>query len=104
MAVMAGFLQRRFGDLALRLGRVVFRAFCLIPLLSSLPEQSSGATVAVLPVNREANSFSDALTASLSQVTNIVTLERAEIERVLREHELSLAQPQSIVRAGKLLN
>lgn len=61
------------------------------------------ATVGVIPVTPEVAPLGDVLTAALSGLTNVVVLERAEIQKVIREQELSLTQPAAVLQAGRLL-
>jgi hypothetical protein len=61
------------------------------------------ATVGVIPVGPETIAAADALTAALSTLTNVVVVERAQLQKVIQEQALALNQPQSLVKAGRLL-
>ena len=62
------------------------------------------ATVAIVPASLDVNAFADVLTVPLSKIPNVTVVDRAEIQRVIREQELALTQPQAVVKVGRLLN
>jgi hypothetical protein len=68
------------------------------------PNNLVAAKVGVVTSNPDVGALADVLSVSLSRLTDLIILERAEIQRVLREQEIALTQPQAIVKAGRLLN
>ncbi len=60
--------------------------------------------MAVVPANPEATRFSDMLVSQLSSASNVVTVERAEFERVLQEQELVRRQKTGLVETARLLH
>ncbi len=82
----------------------LLRAALLCGVLCVLSAVGADLTrLAVVPVNSDARTFADLLSPPFSQLTNVVLLERSDIDRVAREQQLSLEQPQSALRVGKLL-
>ena len=64
---------------------------------------ASNTRIAVVPINPAVAQTADLLTARLSQVTNLTVLERADIERVMREQKLVLEQPARGIQTGRIL-
>jgi hypothetical protein len=61
------------------------------------------AKIAIVSAGSEVEKFGDLLTATLSPLTNVTLVERAQIQKVIQEQSLALTQPQSFVKAGRLL-
>ena len=61
------------------------------------------AKIAIISADSEVEKFGDLLTATLSALTNVTVVERAQIQKVMQEQALALTQPQALVKAGRLL-
>lgn len=59
--------------------------------------------LAVLPTVSDFTSFADLLTAALSGRDQVILLEREQIQKVLREHELAAGQRRDYVKLGHLI-
>jgi len=76
----------------------------LLILVAGSSEAAEQTTLAILTGTKELRAHADVLTAAFSGVAGVTLLERDQIDKVLREQELSLAQVHDAVKIGRLIN